>query len=84
MLEKEDPLLLLVYFFHFMGALSAGGATIKKMVSRTLGLQGKGGTSIFEFGGGLKFKDVKDAFNSLSLTTDEEVSSSFSRSSHPG
>jgi heme oxygenase len=66
-------MLLLVYFYHFTGALSAGGATIKRMVSNTLKLSDGNGTRIFQFEGEMRFKDVKKVVNSLGLTDAEEV-----------
>lgn len=66
-------MLLLVYFYHFAGALSAGGATIKRMVSSTLRLSDAHGTRIFQYEGDMRFKDVKKVINSLGLTDAEEV-----------
>ncbi|GLD97076.1 hypothetical protein PINS_up005759 [Pythium insidiosum] len=47
--EKQNPELLLAYFYHMYTALLAGGQMVKKMVKRSFDLKESAGLEVFEF-----------------------------------
>ncbi|DBA04412.1 TPA: hypothetical protein N0F65_010008 [Lagenidium giganteum] len=72
-LEKDDPVLLLPYFYHMYLAVLAGGNIIKKLVKRSLAPPDGEGLHTFEFEvkSRMSLKNaLKDKVNALALDDD--------------
>mmetsp|Transcript_7812 Transcript_7812/g.19534 ORF Transcript_7812/g.19534 Transcript_7812/m.19534 type:complete len:249 (+) Transcript_7812:171-917(+) len=72
-IEREEPLLLLCYAYHFYVALiSGGGPILKKMATKALKLkEGEGGVEVFTMDG-LDGKDYKQVYDNLGLSAADE------------
>lgn len=70
---ENEPILMIAYVHTMYMALLAGGQILKKIISKSLGIDGSTGLSIFEFYGisqaELKYS-INDAINSLTLDRD--------------
>eukprot|EP00747_Dinoflagellata_sp_TGD_P193594 gnl/TRDRNA2_/TRDRNA2_59978_c0_seq1.p1 gnl/TRDRNA2_/TRDRNA2_59978_c0~~gnl/TRDRNA2_/TRDRNA2_59978_c0_seq1.p1 ORF type:complete len:266 (+),score=39.93 gnl/TRDRNA2_/TRDRNA2_59978_c0_seq1:36-833(+) len=78
-IEKQDPVLLLAYLYHMYLAIFAGGAQIKRLVSKVFGLKDDQGVHTFCFKDldtrtKTTFKnDFKASINNDITVTDEEA-----------
>ena len=74
-IEEKDPVLLIVYAYHFyMALLSGGGPILRKMAMKSMNLkEDEGGTEIFNMEG-LDSNQYRGVYDNLQLSQEEEVS----------